>query len=367
MPFINDLLADQNPPSSVSPSAGKAGEYRVGQTRFRFDVTKAKALLRERIVGQPEAMAALDSALDVLKADIADPDRPLWSALLAGPTGVGKTATVKVLAEALTGSADNFCRIDMNTLSQAHYSAALSGAPPGYVGSKEGHTLFDPVLIAGDYSTPGIVLFDEVEKASPEVLRALLNVLEDGHLRLSAGEKTIDFRNTLLLMTSNLGGRDLSAWLKRAHWWPGNSSSVLPPRVKRRVNERIEAFFDPEFINRLDRVLIYRPLGQDNANTLLDLEIARLNRRLNRKGWSLTLTVEVCDTIAKTSMDKRYGARSVRRVVRDAIESPLAQFLLTSGPVTNPGLSVKPTSSTTSMLRVAHGQLQSGNIVFHEQ
>ncbi|WP_339897555.1 AAA family ATPase [uncultured Gilvimarinus sp.] len=353
MPFINDMLADQEQCAPKPPAEARPAATRLGQTRFRFDLPQAKKLLRERIVGQPEAMAAFDNALDVIKADIADPDRPLWSALLAGPTGVGKTATVKALAEALTGRADNFCRIDMNTLSQAHYSAALSGAPPGYVGSKEGHTLFDAALVAGDYSTPGIVLFDEIEKASPEVLRALLNVLEDGHLRLSAGEKTIDFRNTLLLMTSNLGGRQLSAWLKRSRWRPGGGGADLPPRVRRKVHEHIEAFFDPEFINRLDRVLIYRPLGDTHAHSLLELELARLNRRLNKKGWRLTLTAEAYERLGKNALDNRYGARSVRRLVRDAVEAPLASFLLQAN-----------TEPSSSELSLAEGHWQSGRLIF---
>ncbi|MFC3156386.1 AAA family ATPase [Gilvimarinus japonicus] len=353
MPFINDMLAEQAQGTPAPAVNTRPAATRLGQTRFRFDLPKAKERLRERIVGQPEAMAALDDALDVIKADIADPDRPLWSALLAGPTGVGKTATVKALAEVLTGRADNFCRIDMNTLSQAHYSAALSGAPPGYVGSKEGHTLFDAAQIAGDYSTPGIVLFDEVEKASPEVLRALLNVLENGHLRLSAGEKSLDFRNTLLLMTSNLGGRQLSAWLKRSSWWPGRGGTDLPRRVQRQVHEQIEAFFDPEFINRLDRVLIYRPLGDTHTHSLLELELDRLNRRLNKKGWRLTLTAEAYEGLGKNALDNRYGARSVRRLMRDAVEAPLASFLLQAG-----------AESPSPELCLAEGHWQSGQLIF---
>jgi ATP-dependent Clp protease ATP-binding subunit ClpA len=226
----------------------------------------------------------------------------------------------------------------MNTLSQAHYSAALSGAPPGYVGSKEGHTLFDAAQIAGDYSTPGIVLFDEVEKASPEVLRALLNVLEDGHLRLSAGEKSLDFRNTLLLMTSNLGGRQLSAWLKRSSWWPGRGGTDLPRRVQRQVH---------------DRVLIYRPLGDTHTHSLLELELDRLNRRLNKKGWRLTLTAEAYEGLGKNALDNRYGARSVRRLVRDAVEAPLASFLLQAG-----------AESTSPELCLAEGHWQSGQLIF---
>ena len=175
--------------------------------RFTFEPAQVMALLRSRIVGQDAALAQMEGLLKVVKADIGERERPLSVNLFMGPTGVGKTEIVRLLAQALHGRADGFCRIDMHTLAQEHYAAALTGAPPGYVGSKEGISLFNSELIQGSYSRPGIVLFDELEKASQEVVRSLLGILENGQLTLAGGARTLDFRNSLIFMTSNIGAQ----------------------------------------------------------------------------------------------------------------------------------------------------------------
>ena len=188
---------------------------RFRASRFRFDPDQAIELLKTRIIGQADMHDSIADMLHVVKADFGSGDRPLAVFLFVGSTGVGKTETVRVLAEAILGSADQMCRIDMNTLAQEHYTAALTGAPPGYVGSKENHTLFDFEKIEGSYSKPGIVLFDEIEKSSKEVARALLNVLDSGRLELSAGTKRLNFNNCLIFMTSNEGARELDVYRRK--------------------------------------------------------------------------------------------------------------------------------------------------------
>ena len=244
-----------------------------------------------------------------------------------GPTGVGKTETVRLISEAIHGRADGFCRIDMNTLAQEHYAAALTGAPPGYVGSKEGHTLFDVDLIQGSFSKPGIVLFDELEKASTEVIRSLLNVLESGRLRLSGGTRSIDFRNTLIFITSNVGAREAGNYRARfQHGW--RRWLGLSPRREDRVLERaLHRHFDPEFINRIDRVLPFQRLGADWLDTLLDIELGKLNQRLARRRARLELDNSARQFLCRVH-DDRFGARDLARRLRAELEPALARALL---------------------------------------
>ncbi|HEV8078520.1 MAG TPA: AAA family ATPase, partial [Marinobacter sp.] len=201
MPFINERLEANR--ESIEKSRAVSGPARA--SRFRFEPDAVMSRLRGNIVGQEDALKAMESMLVRVKADIGDENRPLAVHLFLGPTGVGKTETVRLIAEAIHGNRDGLCRIDMNPLAQEHYAAALTGAPPGYVGSKEGHSLFDLDKVQGSFSKPGIVLFDEIEKASKEVVRTLLNALDTGRLMFPSGNREIDFRNTLIFMTSNAG------------------------------------------------------------------------------------------------------------------------------------------------------------------
>ena len=275
--------------SSQSPSER---DRNIGKPRFHFEPQHVMARLRERIIGQDTALLEIEKMLHVVKADFSNPDRPLAVTLMLGPTGVGKTETVRLIAEAIYGHADAFCRIDMNTLAQAHYAAALTGAPPGYVGSKEGHSLFDESAIAGSHTRPGIMLFDELEKASNEVLRGLMNVLDTGRLTLTAGTKTLDFRNCMIFMTSNVGAHAAQQYLDKLQLLPEKLQKLCLKRIptQRIIQKVMQAQFDPEFINRIDRVLHYQAVTTQALPQLVDLELLKLNQRLKHQQRHIMLS-----------------------------------------------------------------------------
>ncbi|MBT0626914.1 AAA family ATPase [Pseudomonas fluorescens] len=295
--------------------------------RFTFDPAQVMALLRSRIVGQDAALAQVERLLKVVKADIGERDRPLSVNLFMGPTGLGKTEIVRLLAQALHGRADGFCRIDMHTLAQEHYAAALTGAPPGYVGSKEGISLFNSELIQGSYSRPGIVLFDELEKASQEVVRSLLGILENGQLTLAGGTRTLDFRNSLIFMTSNIGAhqarrhrqRFAQGWRRLLRVFVRGEAAVL--------EEALHGHFEPEFLNRIDRILIFEPLDRRWLDALLDVELEKLNQRLAAHQRSLSVDASARAWLCRRH-DARFGARALGRRVRVELEPAIAECLL---------------------------------------
>lgn len=323
MPFINDRI------EANREALARANHLNSSRrsSRFSFDPQAVVDLLHSRIVGQQDVLTAMEDMLFSVKADISNQERPLAVQLFVGPTGCGKTETARVIAEAILGNADQLCRIDMNTLSQEHYAAALTGAPPGYVGSREGQTLLDTEAIQGSFSKPGIVLFDEIEKASREVIRALLNVLDTGLMTLASGSRQIDFRNTLIFMTSNIGAQEVAdyrakfsrgwrAWLGRR---PDNEHEV--------VDEQLHKSFDPEFLNRIDRILFFERLDESWALELLAIELNKLSRRLQRRGINLSLD-ESARTYLCRPFDIRFGGRELARRIRTELEPVLARALL---------------------------------------
>ncbi|MCY1269878.1 ATP-dependent Clp protease ATP-binding subunit ClpC [compost metagenome] len=341
MPFLNDVM-EQTRRENSSKAAITAENCYTHDTleahlrseasldsRFRFDVSAVMAVLQSEILGQEEALKTIENILTVVRADILDPRRPLFTALFLGPTGVGKTEIVRALARALHGDADAFCRIDMNTLSQEHYAAALTGAPPGYAGAKEGKSLLDQSKLDGADGRPGIVLFDELEKASKEVSQSLLNVFDNGLLPLASGEKSFNFRNTLIFMTSNLAANDI----RKDRLGPLASirrflGTDRRDHLVKMVRQKLVNRFSPEFVNRIDNTIVFNSIEQDVSEQLVSLEIFRLNRRLAKHRCVLELDSNVIRKLAVDGYDDEFGARALKRLIRQHVEVPLASYLL---------------------------------------
>lgn len=329
MSFITTKLNDLN-----DRQQQPAHEENRLVTRFRFDVKQVMMHVRSKIFGQEETLRRLEEMLNIIWSDITEPDRPLYVALFLGPTGVGKTEMVRALSEAIHGSPEAFCRIDMNTLTQEHYSAALTGAPPGYVGSKEGTSLFQMEKIEGSYSKPGIILFDELEKANDQVIYSLLNVMDNGLMVMTSGEKVINFRNTLIFMTSNIGAKEIIDYadgrfkyslrkflwfLQPSHWRKVEKDFLLDITIK-----QLEKRFSPEFINRFDDIFVFNWLHQEVLELILDTNVQSLNRRIQKYDCQLQLDEAARKFLFKEGLNKRYGARFLKRIIRKYIEVPLA-------------------------------------------
>ena len=269
--------------------------------------------LAKRVVGQPEALRILANAIRRSRAGLSDPRRPNGSFLFLGPTGVGKTELCKALAEFLFDSDDAIVRIDMSEFMEQHSVARLIGAPPGYVGYEEGGYLTESVR-RKPYS---VVLLDEVEKAHKDVFNVLLQVLDDGRLTDGQG-RTVDFRNTVIIMTSNLGS-DVVQQLA------GEKQYAL---MKAEVMERVQAHFRPEFINRIDDIVVFHPLGAEQIRAIVDIQLAGLRARLAERDIVLTLTDAARTQLGYEGFDPVYGARPLKRAIQQQIENPLAERIL---------------------------------------
>ena len=271
--------------------------------------------LHKRVVGQDEAVQAVTEAIQRSRAGIQDPNRPIGSFLFLGPTGVGKTELAKTLAQALFDDENNLVRIDMSEYMEKFSVSRLIGAPPGYVGYEEGGQLTEAVR-RKPYS---VVLFDEVEKAHPDVFNILLQVLDDGRITDSQG-RTVDFKNTILILTSNLGSEYLLGGI--------NPDGSIQEEAKAQVQALLRRSFRPEFLNRLDEIVFYKPLTKDNVTKIIDLQIAKLNQRLSQQQISCRLTDQAKAAIVDAAYDPQYGARPLRRYVQHTVETMLSQRLL---------------------------------------
>ena len=271
--------------------------------------------LHKRVVGQEEAVQAVTEAIQRSRAGIQDPNRPIGSFLFLGPTGVGKTELAKTLAQALFDDESNLVRIDMSEYMEKFSVSRLIGAPPGYVGYEEGGQLTEAVR-RKPYS---VVLFDEVEKAHPDVYNVLLQVLDDGRVTDSQG-RTVDFKNTILILTSNLGSEYLLGGIDE----DGN----IDPVAKQQVENLLRRSFRPEFLNRLDEIVFYKPLTKENVTAIIDLQIAKLNSRLEDQQIRVELTEEAKTAIVDASYDPQYGARPLRRYIQHTVETMLSKKLL---------------------------------------
>ncbi len=269
--------------------------------------------LRQRVIGQDEAIVAVSNAVRRARAGLQDPNRPMGSFLFLGPTGVGKTELTKALAEFLFDDEHAMVRIDMSEFMEKHSVARLIGAPPGYVGYEEGGSLTEAVR-RRPYQ---VILFDEVEKAHPDVFNVLLQVLDDGRLTDGQG-RTVDFRNTLIVMTSNLGSEYLAAL--------GEDQDV--DTVRAEVMEAVRAAFRPEFLNRLDEILIFRRLSREDMSGIVDIQFRRLQRLLDDRKLVLEVDDAAKRWLADAGYDPVYGARPLKRVIQRELQNPLAEMIL---------------------------------------
>ncbi len=290
----------------------------------RDKLLKMEELLHQRVIGQNEAVVAVANAVRRSRAGLSDPNRPSGSFMFLGPTGVGKTELCKALAEFLFDTEEAMVRIDMSEFMEKHSVARLIGAPPGYVGYEEGGYLTEAVR-RKPYS---VILLDEVEKAHPDVFNVLLQVLEDGRLTDSHG-RTVDFRNTVIVMTSNLGSARIQELVGDRE---GQRAAVM---------DALTTHFRPEFINRVDEVVIFEPLARDQIAGITEIQLGRLRQRLAERDLRLELSTEAMDKLIAVGYDPVYGARPLKRAIQRWIENPLAQLILSGGFM--PGTSIRGT------------------------
>jgi ATP-dependent Clp protease ATP-binding subunit ClpB len=279
----------------------------------RDRLLRMEEALAKRVVGQAEAVKAVSDAIRRSRAGLSDPNRPNGSFLFLGPTGVGKTELSKALAEFLFDTEEAMVRIDMSEFMEKHSVARMIGAPPGYVGYEEGGYLTEAVR-RRPYS---VILLDEVEKAHPDVFNVLLQVLDDGRLTDGQG-RTVDFRNTVIIMTSNLGSQVIQELAGEANY----------AKMKSAVMEIVGGHFRPEFINRVDEVVVFHPLGREDLRSIVGIQVGFLRRRLADRDMELALDDSALDLLSEAGFDPVYGARPLKRAIQHQLENPLAQSIL---------------------------------------
>jgi ATP-dependent Clp protease ATP-binding subunit ClpB len=267
--------------------------------------------LHERVVDQVEAVEAVANAIRRSRAGLQDPNRPIGSFLFLGPTGVGKTELARALAEYLFDDERAIVRVDMSEYQERHTVSRLVGAPPGYVGFEEGGQLTEAVR-RRPYS---VVLLDEMEKAHGDVFNVLLQLLDDGRLTDGQG-RTVDFRNTIVIMTSNLGSAVFS------------DPSIEREKQREAVLEDVRGYFRPEFVNRIDEIVVFEPLGRDEIAQIVDIQLRSLRRRLDERGLTIELTDEARAYLATKGYEPAFGARPLKRLIQREIQDPLAIRLL---------------------------------------
>jgi ATP-dependent Clp protease ATP-binding subunit ClpB len=279
----------------------------------REKLLRMEEALHNRVVGQDEAIRVVSNAIRRSRAGLSDPRRPYGSFLFLGPTGVGKTELTKALAGFLFDSDEAMVRVDMSEYMEKHTVARLIGAPPGYVGYEEGGQLTEQVR-RKPYS---VILLDEVEKAHPDVFNVLLQVLDDGRLTDGQG-RTVDFRNTVIVMTSNLGSNLIQELAGEENY----------DKMKNAVMNTVAGHFRPEFINRIDDIVVFHPLGREQLHRIAELQVHYLRERLQAREMDLELTAKALDKLAAAGFDPVFGARPLRRAIQQHVENPLAQEIL---------------------------------------
>ena len=284
---------------------------------------KLEKTLEKRVIGQHDAVVALSKAVKRGRVGLKDPKRPIGSFLFLGPTGVGKTELSKALAEALFGNEEDMIRVDMSEYMEKHSVSKMIGSPPGYVGHEDGGQLSEKVR-RNPYS---VILFDEIEKAHPDVFNILLQVLDDGHITDSHGRK-VDFRNTVIIMTSNAGAKSIIE-PKKLGFVQKEDKAQDYKRMKANVMDEVKQIFRPEFLNRIDEIIVFHTLGTEEMQKIVSLMCKEVVTRAKEQlDLTIHITGAVKKHIAEVGMDKKYGARPMRRAVQSQLEDKLAEAIL---------------------------------------
>ena len=281
--------------------------------------------MHKRVIGQNEAVEAVSKAIRRGRVGLKDPKRPIGSFLFLGPTGVGKTELSKALAEVLFGDENAMIRLDMSEFMEPHSVSKLIGAPPGYVGFDDGGQLTEKIR-RKPYS---VVLFDEIEKAHPDVMNMLLQILEDGRLTDSQG-RTVNFKNTVIIMTSNLGARLITdrKQLGFANQDGKEDSKKEYEEIKKEVMAELKKELRPEFINRIDEIIVFHKLNDTDINQIIDIMLKEVVNRLKEQKYDIEFEPDVKEMIAKEGIDKNFGARPLRRTIQNLVEDKLAEDIL---------------------------------------
>ena len=285
---------------------------------------KLEDTLHKRVIGQNEAVIALSKAIRRARVGLKSPNRPIGSFIFSGPTGVGKTELAKALAEAVFGSEDNIVRVDMSEFMEKHSTAKLIGSPPGYVGYDDGGHMTE-IIRKKPYS---VVLFDEIEKAHPDVFNIMLQILDDGRLTDSKG-RLISFKNTIIIMTSNVGASMITSTQKLGFSVAGDEKKDKYEKLKDTVMEELKKAFRPEFLNRIDDIIVFAHLSKEEIREIVDLMLKDLFKRLDERELTIEVGDDVKDYLAKEGYSEAYGARPLRRVIQKKIEDVLAEEILT--------------------------------------
>jgi ATP-dependent Clp protease ATP-binding subunit ClpC len=281
--------------------------------------------IKNKVIGQDEAVAKVVKAIQRNRAGLKDPNKPIGSFFFLGPTGVGKTQLAKVLAEHLFDSTEALIRVDMSEYMEKFSISRLVGAPPGYVGYEEGGQLTEKVR-RKPYS---IILLDEIEKAHPDVFNLLLQALDDGHMTDGLGRK-IDFKNTILIMTSNIGARQLADFGDGVGFGTKSQQDQKEDNAKMIVQNALRKAFAPEFLNRVDDMVMFRSLSREDLHDIIDIELGKLYSRINELGFSIKMTEAAKDFIVDKGYDEKFGARPLKRAIQKYIEDPLAEQIVNS-------------------------------------
>ncbi|MGK0252557.1 MAG: ATP-dependent Clp protease ATP-binding subunit ClpC, partial [Gammaproteobacteria bacterium] len=318
-----ELVTQDNVADVVSMMTG-IPVNRIAQTESN-KLAELPDTIKSKVIGQDEAVAKVAKAIQRNRAGLKDPNKPIGSFIFLGQTGVGKTQLAKVLAKELFDNEDTLIRIDMSEYMEKFAISRLVGAPPGYVGYEEGGQLTEKVR-RKPYS---VILLDEIEKAHPDVFNMLLQVLDDGYLTDSLGRK-IDFRNTIIIMTSNIGARKLKDFGQGVGFGTKTRATQLDDNAKSVIQNALKKAFAPEFLNRIDDVVVFNALEREHIHKIIDIELAKLFDRISALGYTLTLSDAAKDYISDKGFDKEYGARPLKRAIQKYIEDALAEEIITA-------------------------------------